>query len=600
MGSTGVVHAPARRVAATGGFTATLAEVDISSELQERPRRAPVPDAEDRALGALAKEMAENPRNMLQKLVEIAVELCDAHTAGISLLEGDVFRWEAVAGVFASHRNGTMPRAASPCGVCIDRDATQLMDRPERCFPALQAEPSFVEALLIPFHDHGVAVGTVWIVSHSPERKFDREDERIVRVLAQFASAGWQLWKASMAAAEVSRRQDEFLATLSHELRTPLNAILGWVSLVRSGQLDRASSGRAIEVIERTTHRLGALVADLFEVSRMATGKTALKIEALDLGKVIEASIEAVRPLADAKRITIRSELPVGAVLLLGDAERLQQVVWNLLENAMKFTLDGGGVEVRLASLTKGARVTVSDTGKGIEPAFLSHVFDRFQQADGPPTGTHAGLGLGLAIVRQLVEAHGGTVRAESTGAGMGATFIVELPHRVHRRGTPRQPRGVVTPPPVRSPAALRGMRVLVVDDSAETCELLALILRVHGVESSSTSSPREALRLLGHVPLDAVVCDIAMPEMDGLQLIRRLRSSGGESARIIAVALSGYTSPEDRANALAAGFDGYMAKPIDPAELVGVIAQIAEGRVGSPWGVHGTSRGLGARPRCE
>ena len=256
MGRNGAVHTPVRRVAAARELTATLAEVDICSELQVRPRRTPDYETEDRALAVLAEEMAEHPRNMLQKLVEIAVELCAARTAGISLLEGDVFRWEAVAGVFASYRNGTMPRGASPCGVCIDRDATQLMYMPARCFPALQAEPHFVEALLIPFHDHGKAVGTVWIVSHDSERKFDREDERIVRTLAQFASAGWQLWRASVAATELSRRKDEFLATLAHELRTPLSVILGWVQMVRSGQLDRAASDRAIDVIERSTHHL--------------------------------------------------------------------------------------------------------------------------------------------------------------------------------------------------------------------------------------------------------------------------------------------------------------------------------------------------------
>ena len=432
---------------------------------------------------------------MLQKLVEIAVELCAAHTAGISLLEGDVFRWEAVAGVFASYRNGTMPRGASPCGVCIDRDATQLMYMPARCFPALQAEPHFVEALLIPFHDHGKAVGTVWIVSHDSERKFDREDERIVRTLAQFASAGWQLWRASVAATELSRRKDEFLATLSHELRTPLSVILGWVQMVRSGQLDRAASDRAIDVIERSTHHLNTLVADLLDVSRIAMGKTALKIDALDLGSVIATSIEAVRRLAEAKRITIQPDLSDGAGRVLGDADRLQQVVWNLLSNALKFTPAGGRVEVRLTALDEGARVTVSDTGNGIEASFLPYVFEQFRQADSSTKPTQAGLGLGLAIVRHLVEAHGGTVRAESDGVGKGrrSSSICLAPHSVTGRPSARGHATAGDPLP-----AQHGIRVLVVDDTADTCAFFTLILRRYGMEASPTTSAREALSLTG------------------------------------------------------------------------------------------------------
>ena len=250
-----------------------------------------------------------------------------------------------------------------------------------------------------------------------------------------------------MAAAELSRRKDEFLATLSHELRTPLQRDPGVGPDVRSGQLDRAASDHAIDVIERNTQHLNALVADLFDVSRIATGKTTLTIDALDLGNVIATSIEDVRPLAEAKRITIRPDLADGAGLVRGDSDRLQQVVWNLLSNALKFTPDGGRVEVRLAARDQGARVTVSDTGNGIAADFLPYVFERFQQADNSTARTQAGLGLGLAIVRHLVEAHGGTVRAESAGVGRGTTFIVDLPHCAQSDGAARQPSPVDTPP---------------------------------------------------------------------------------------------------------------------------------------------------------
>ena len=223
-----------------GPPTATLAEVDIRPILDARPRRSPNFEREDRAYGALATEMAENPRNLLQKLVEVAVDLCSAHTAGISLLDGDVFRWEAVAGVFAAARGGTMPRNESPCGVCIDRDSVQLMHLADRCFPALLAEPRFVEALLIPFHHHGRPIGTVWVVSHSDDRQFDKEDERVVRILSRFAAAGWQLWKAYQAADEANVRKDEALATLDRRVAE------------RTAELTASNTQLALSLAERT------------------------------------------------------------------------------------------------------------------------------------------------------------------------------------------------------------------------------------------------------------------------------------------------------------------------------------------------------------
>jgi signal transduction histidine kinase/ActR/RegA family two-component response regulator len=565
----------------TAEQTATLAEVDIRSELLSRPPRTPNLAAEDRALTTLAREMAENPRNMLQKLVEMAVELCNADTAGISLLEGQVFRWEAVAGVFASHRNGTMPRAASPCGVCIDQNLPQLMHLPDRCFPALRVEPRFVEALLIPFHDHGAPVGTVWVVSHTFERKFDREDERIMRTLSQFASAGWQLWKACAAAEEVGRRKDEFLATLSHELRTPLSSILGWVRLLRSGRLDRAASDRAIEVIERNTLNLGQLVTDLLDVSGIIAGKATLNIAPVDLGKVIELAIDSLRPTATAKGITIHSGMSANVPALLGDADRLQQIVWNLVSNAVKFTPKGGSVEIKMTERSEGARITVSDTGEGIAPGFLPHLFERFRQADSTTTRMRGGLGLGLAIVWHIVELHGGAVRAESAGIGKGATFVVDLPYARAAIAASSALVDGAQPAPVTA-VLLQGVRVLVVDDSPETRELLTLILEQQKAQVLSATSASEALTLFEVTPPDVLVCDIAMPDTDGYQLIRQIRAgAGGASSYVSAIALTAYARPEDRVRALRAGFDEYLAKPVEPAEFVDMIARLTEKGLG-------------------
>jgi GAF domain-containing protein len=273
----------------------TFEEVDVRVELESRPNRPPNYEAEHRALAALATEMTENPRNMLQKLVEMAVELCAADTAGISILEGNVFRWESLAGVFASRRNNTMPRDASPCGVCIDQNATQLMYLADRCFPALTAEPRFVEALLVPFHHQDKPVGTVWIVAHNYERKFDREDERIVQSLARFASAGWQLWKAYETEAESSRHKDEFLAMLGHELRNPLAAILNAKDILQNLPIDDSRAVRAIGVVARQSLHLRRMVEDLIDLTRISHGKLKLQKERIELRAVIDQSVEATR-----------------------------------------------------------------------------------------------------------------------------------------------------------------------------------------------------------------------------------------------------------------------------------------------------------------
>ena len=415
------------RAAPPDAAQATLADVDIRAELETRPVRAPNYEGEREAFALLGAEMARQPRNMLQKLVEIAVELCRADTAGISLLDDEVFRWEAVAGVLAAARGSVMPRTESPCGVCVDRDATQLMYLADRCFTALWAEPRFVETLLIPLHDHGTPVGTVWIVSHTFERKFDREDERIVRELTEFASAGWQLWKACAAAEDTNRRKDDFLATLGHELRNPFAAITTAASLLQLRLANDEGARRAIDVIARQARHVSRLADDLLDTARIGTGKLQLDKRLVDLRSIVAETIQTKRDQIERRRQELSVDLTGAPILLEADPVRLAQVVANLLDNAAKYTPEGGRIVVAVDSKAGEASIEVRDTGVGLPNDQLQRIFDPFVQLRNSQDSS-VGLGLGLALARRLTELHGGTLRATSSGPGQGSCFAVHLP----------------------------------------------------------------------------------------------------------------------------------------------------------------------------
>ena len=407
--------------------TATLSEIDIRAELATRPRRRRDVEQEERALVVLATELAANPRHMLQRLVEVAMELCAAHTAGLSLLDGNLCRWEAVAGVFAAARGGTIPRDASPCGVCVNRGTTQLMHLADRCFPALFSEPRFVEALLVPFHDHDTPVGTVWVVSHDLDRRFDSQDERTVQVLSQFASAGWQLWKASDARVEHGRRQDELLTTLAHELRNPLAAITGAASVLKLRAAgDAGSATQAIDVIARQGWHVSRLVHDLVDIVRIDNEKLELDKRRVDLRELVSTTMEARWARGDDHRHQWTLELGHEPILLDADPVRLTQIVSNLLDNAAKYTPEGGEIAISAAASGGEARVAVRDTGVGIGAAELHDIFD--WRTQGWPEVRAQGAGLGLTLVRSLAELHGGTVQASSDGPGQGSCFTVRLP----------------------------------------------------------------------------------------------------------------------------------------------------------------------------
>ena len=447
--------------------------------------------------------------------------------------------------------------------------------------------PTVCSLLAVPVvTGNGTTLGTI-LLGHSQPGRFTERHESVV--LAVAAQAAVSLDKASLyraaqearhAAELANRTKDEFLATLSHELRTPLTAILGWCQLLTRGRRTEAEVARGLERIESSAQAQTRLISDLLDVSRIVSGKLRLEVQPLDLEPVIEAAIEAIRPAAEAKGIRVRSFVDPSAVVVAGDSNRLQQVFWNLLSNAVKFTPKEGAIDVSLESRSGQAVVCVSDDGCGIRPQDLACIFDRFRQVDSSTTRRSGGLGLGLAIVRHLVELHGGTVRAESPGENLGARFYVTLPV------LPSRVQGDVRPgagdgngrPAMRGEIGqpLAGLRVLVVDDDRETRELIKTILEEGGADVCAVPSVSKAVEALERHGPDVLVSDIAMPERDGYELIRYVRSRKTSGASVPALALTAFARSEDRSRALLAGFQMHAAKPVEPAQLVAMVASLA------------------------
>ena len=391
--------------------------------------------------------------------------------------------------------------------------------------------------------------------------------------------------RAARAAAErLSEMKDEFLATLSHELRTPLNAILGWSHVLRSSELNDPDVRKGLETIERNARAQTQLIGDLLDMSRIASGKVRLEIQTIPPASFIEAAIEAVTPAADAKAIRIEKRLDRSAGPITGDPDRLQQVIWNLLSNAIKFTPRHGTVQVSLARVDAHIEMRVTDTGIGIKPDLVPHLFERFRQGDASTTREYGGLGLGLSIVRSLVELHGGAVAAESPGQGQGTTLTVQLPLTVMPRGatasgTPQ----VRTPPQATSRFAtidLNGVTVLVVDDQPDALGLIRRVLEACEARVRTSTNAHEALRLVEAEHPDVMISDIGMPGTDGFELLRLVRALGEDrGGQVPAIALTAFARSEDRDRALRAGFQVHVAKPVDPSELVATVASVA-GRV--------------------
>jgi signal transduction histidine kinase/CheY-like chemotaxis protein len=410
---------------------------------------------------------------------------------------------------------------------------------------------------------------------------FTAREEALVRGLApQIATAIdnarlYERQQAARAEAEAANTlKDEFLATLSHELRTPLNAVLGWARMLKTSSLDEATAKRAIDVIERNANAQLQLIEDLLDVSRIVTGKLRLDVKPVSLPSIVEAAIDTLRPAADAKSIRLQPVLDPRAGPVSGDPDRLQQIVWNLLSNAVKFTPRGGRVQIRVERANSHVEIVVTDSGQGITPDVLPHVFDRFRQADSSSQRAYGGLGIGLALVKSLVELHGGSVRAASDGPDRGATFTVKLPLMLlagttERAETAPGPRASVM-------ATLGGIGLLVLDDDTDALDLFATVLRQHGAEVRVARSVREAIELLRAWEPDVIVSDIEMPEENGYAFIRRLRS--GEiphGQRIPAVAVTAYGGVSERIKIVSAGFDSYVAKPVEPDELAAIIGRL-------------------------
>jgi PAS domain S-box-containing protein len=448
--------------------------------------------------------------------------------------------------------------------------------------PPVSGEHGFAQmqqaVRISPLTHEGRVIGTLTIVEDVTERVV-REAE----LQAQIEERSRLLSNENVARREAERAnrlKDDFLATISHELRNPLNAILGWAHMMRLGKLNEANMERAVETIYRNAKSQSQLVADLLDVSRIISGKLRLDVRTVDLISIVNAAIDSIRPAADAKTIRLQMMLDPAAGPISGDADRLQQIVWNLLTNAVKFTPKGGKIQVKVQRIDSHVEIVVSDSGVGISKEFLPYVFDRFRQADASITRTHGGLGLGLSIVHQLVDLHGGSVAVQSEGEGKGATFTITLPfigvisqneaESVH----PTQSEEILSFDGLPS---LQGLKVLVVDDEADTRELIGEVLKECGSEVIITRSAAEAFAALEQHKPDILISDLGMPDEDGYSLIEKIRALPSErGGDIPAAALTAYARAEDRMRVLRSGFQFHLPKPVDSAELVTVVASLA------------------------
>ncbi|PYN97338.1 MAG: hypothetical protein DMD91_18195 [Candidatus Rokuibacteriota bacterium] len=574
--------AAARRRMAEDALRASEAQFRaMAHEAESRRREAEVIAQLSRTINA-----SLNPDTVLQDVADAAHELLACDLTRIALWdetrEAMVYRYTvgtrytAYADMRLRPGKGLVG-AVVMTGQPIRTDDVFEDPRSSQDYFVMARADGIVSAMVVPIRVRSRIEGVMYF-GHRSRRPFTEQDELIGVRLAEHAGVAlqnaelYQREQRARAGAETANRsKDEFLAILSHELRTPLQSMLGWVRLLRRGVLDARAGEKALETLDRNTQAQARIIDDLLDISRIIAGKLEIDLRPMNLMAVIDTAVESVRPAANAKDITIATTMDAAAAEVAGDPQRLQQVLSNLLSNALKFTPSRGAIDVRLERHEDCARIAVRDTGVGIPNDVLPYIFDRFRQADSSSTRAHGGLGLGLAIVRHLVELHHGRVRAESAGAARGATFLMELPllgkGRDAERGLTRRREADRI-----DSLSLVGLRIVVVDDDADTRGLLAVALRSHGAEVQAAASAPEAIDAALEMPADALISDISMPGEDGYALIRKLRAGEGASGRIPAVALTALVRTEDQERALAAGFQRYLAKPVDPAELASIV----------------------------
>jgi CheY-like chemotaxis protein len=430
-------------------------------------------------------------------------------------------------------------------------------------------------------------LGAFTLVTAESGRIYNDDDFQFAQDVAFRAALAVDNARAYDAAQVANRLKDEFLATLSHELRTPLNAILGYSRLVQSGMLTPDKHTHALHTVERNATALTQIVEDILDVSRIISGKIRLDVQPVDLPQVVSHAVETILPAAQAKQIRVHTILDPRAAPISGDPDRLQQIVWNLVSNAVKFTPKEGIVQVRLERVNSHVEIIVSDTGIGIAPDFLPHIFERFRQADSGTTREHAGIGLGLAIVRQLVELHGGTIHAASGGRDEGSTFRVRLPLMIVHHESPPERRAQPTSESPRTDLPLpdlSGVTILAADDDADARALVSETLESRGAKVVVADSADEAMAALQTIRPDVVIADIGMAHTDGFELLRRIRQSVDDSIREVpAAALTAYARAEDRMKVLQSGFQMHLVKPVDPAELIVAVAVLAKRTLPTP-----------------
>ena len=444
--------------------------------------------------------------------------------------------------------------------------------------------------IAVPLVTNGRSIGVMTFVTAESGRDYDAEDLLVAQAVAERAALAVDNARAYSEARAANRAKDEFLATLSHELRTPINAIMGWGQILQSGLTDPARTAHALDAIVRNAAAQARLIEDLLDLSRIISGKLRLDVELVDLAAVVAAAVATIEPAALVKGLRIQTVIEEGAARVYGDRQRLQQAVWNLFSNAVKFTPRGGRVQTHVGRVGSQVEIVVSDTGEGIRPDVLPFVFDRFRQADSSSTRPHAGLGLGLAIVRHIVELHGGTVEAASDGTDRGATFRLRLPisvAAVEPPGTTVQPHPAVPAITTGSLAVaalpdLAGTRILVVEDDADARDMVAYLLRQRNADVVVCGSVTEALVQFDRQPPEVLLSDIEMPHQDGFALITAVRSRPIDAGGAVpAAALTAYSRPEDRAASLLAGYDAHLSKPVDLHELIATVVRLRARRTG-------------------